>query len=125
MLFFPQVNEPDEIFDWQTDTFIRLSGSDISPLFIRNIGIWDMDSLDTLTITLPQLKGKSIDRIDLLIIKDDQLSAKDASYGDGISDVNIDYSTNTISITRKTGGVFDSTDYDDLSVNRGRIRLWT
>ena len=121
----PPAELKEEIDDWQQDTFQRLSGSDISPHYIDNLGSWNMLANAQLVYSPATLNVKSINNISLVILKDDGTGSKIGSFGTGISDIDIDYTANTITITRLGGGVYDSTDYDNAAINRGRIGIWT
>jgi hypothetical protein len=123
---FPISDEQQSLINWFSNFFNRFTGSDGSPIFIKDIGPKDMDADSTIVINLGTIPAKKIVKVSFIIFNDDQDKSYEASLiRDGIDDCVIDYSAQTITITRTAGGFFDTTDFDDTNVNRGRVMIWT
>jgi hypothetical protein len=92
---------------------------------IINIGDWDMYStyLKIITHNFGSLWNKVIS-IQAIIIDDDSITRTPLNFAfesTGLASGNIIINSTTIRLARKDGGIFDSTNYDSTSFNRGWI----
>ena len=96
---------------------------------VIDIGVWDMDATDTITISLAthSISVSKIRSIDVLIVSDDgnAISPLDLSTADGTANAGryAIQAVGDISLRRVTGGWFDNTGYDDGAINRGYITI--
>jgi len=109
---------------WFTELFARWSTTDLLPTIQLSIQGWDMDTDAQKTVQYPQdfnfnrIRGSSV-----VIIKDDSSIITDASLvEDGLSLV--EFNQTQIVLNRKSAGFFDSSNYDDSTINRGFVVLW-
>ena len=94
------------------------------------IGIWNMDSIAEIAVP-HNLASKFIDVVSIsgVIINDAQDSVNPFGRMQGSTNGDVSGSAafvndTNIYIRRLTGGVFDSTSFDNPSMNRGYILLW-
>jgi hypothetical protein len=95
---------------------------------VVNIGDWNMDSTTAVSIAHGITDFKKI-RSMTAIIRDDadttyyNIDGVEDATGDSFGGINLASSAN-ISLRRHTGGVFDSTNFNSTSYNRGWITIW-
>ena len=93
------------------------------------IGDWDMQTatVQTVTHTLGALSHRQVRQIDV-IIRDDansEISPLNRYTAGGTLEGGCKAMTNSaFTLERRTGGTFDSTDYNATSYNRGWITVW-
>lgn len=98
----------------------------ILPYTVVNIGDWDMDATKFVSIAHGIADITKIRSVSVMIRKDDGTLLPLCSFDSIASDGTVNGAVGAISgtniiLTRKDGGNFDSTDYDQTSYNRGFI----
>ena len=100
-----------------------LNSEDTLGLRVYEIGDWNMDATPSVLVTASGIEALNI-RMITVLIRDD-LGTTIYPIGQGgyyaIVDHIID---NSIALTRTETGIFDSTDYNSTSYNRGWITVW-
>lgn len=97
---------------------------------VVSIGDWNMDSTGSISVVhgLGSSWNKVIS-IQVMIITDMATSLDPLTRSDGLSDPNLlaggvyNIDNTDITLTRRAGGVFDSTSYDSTSFNRGYVYI--
>jgi len=86
----------------------------------KDIGTWNMDSDETKVVSFNlNVNIKRISSIHLIIYKDDLSEV----FGiGGIDSCKYD-ATNGVTVTRTASGIFDGTDFNSTSINRGKITI--
>ena len=115
------------IWNYFNELVSRWSKSDLLKSFDINLPVWDMDTTDSINILLPVgINVNTIRDITLLINNDDSSTIYfPGLIKDGIESVTINVPISEITLSRVVGGVFDSTDFNDTSISRGKIIIWT
>lgn len=96
---------------------------------IENIELptWDMDTASFKSVAHGVSNWETISVIGGLIIDDAGTTGRDINQSSiGMSDTEItisSISSTNIFVTRRTGGIFDSTDFNDTSSSRGHITI--
>lgn len=93
---------------------------------VMQIGDWDMDT-DILTTVAHGLTATDIRSVTAYILNDTGTGAgNDINYQNdtGTGNNGISVTGSNIVLYRATGGVFDTTDYNATSFNRGWITIW-
>ena len=85
-----------------------------------NIGDWDMDATVNISVAHGVADYKKIRSVEI-VIRNDADTLSFAFTGSSVNFVSFD-STN-INMSRATTGVFDTTDFDSTSYNRGFITI--
>jgi len=98
----------------------KQSGSMIINSVCKDIGTWNMDSDETKVVSFNlNVNIKRISSIHLIIYKDDLSEV----FGiGGIDSCKYD-ATNGVTVTRTASGIFDGTDFNSTSINRGKITI--
>lgn len=89
---------------------------------VVNIGDWDMDTTNFVQVA-HGLTFSKIVLIHVTILIDDDVGDIGYEYFDGTGLSSISFGTTNVSINRVTGGLFDSTNFDKTSYNRGYITI--
>lgn len=91
-----------------------------------SIGSWNMPFSATKTIAhlLPDID--KIISVDVLIIDDNNTSRRSITYSEQLDEVSGGWiiAEHTINLIRYVGGIFNTTNFDDSSVNRGYVTIW-
>lgn len=120
--FNPDIT-PAALFFWFQTFFGRWSGDDLIKTRVIPISEWDMDA-NLSPATTPQLGQfislEQIVGIDIIIYDDTLAKAYNPALT-ASSWVKAEIDGQDINIERTGGGFFDSTDFDDTSINRGNI----
>ena len=96
---------------------------------IVEIGDWNMDATPSVSVAHGIGSSNKIKMIDVMIRGDSgsikyRLTSMDTSFDLAEGDINA-ISDTTINLSRRASpGLFDSTDYDSTSFNRGWITIW-
>lgn len=99
---------------------------------VIEIGDWNMDTTNAVSVIHGIVDGTKIRSVDVVIRADTGVLYKLENYdfstgevGGGVSGVNEDIpiSGTTIRLGRKTGGLFDQAGFDSTSFNRGFITI--
>ncbi len=111
---------------YQNKIKLSLNGDFSKRTFKFAIGDWNMDTSSQVSISGHGLEITNIRSATGMIIRDN--SAVVAVFGGGntggVTEVNIAQITATnITLSRLTGGLFDSVDYDSTSFNRGYVLI--
>jgi len=92
------------------------------------IGDWDMDATTTLNLahSLSATEWKTLRNVSVIIRNDGDTAYTDfGSYLDSTSDGNtIEINSTNISLTRGLGGLYDNTNWNSTSYNRGWVTFW-
>lgn len=90
---------------------------------IINIGIWDMDSTGSITIATGISDFKKIRKISVIIKNDADTLHRPFYADDDGNDIGLlnFVGVDSILLIRKSGGKFDTPDYNDGAINRGYI----
>jgi hypothetical protein len=98
----------------------KQSGSMVVNQHVKEIGTWNMDSDATKVVSFSlNVNIKRISSIHLVIYKDDLSEV----FGiGGIDSCKYD-ATNGVTVTRTASGIFDGTDFNSTSINRGIITI--
>lgn len=115
----------------QTFDHIIEANGDTLRVKVIDIGAWNMDGSANKLVSLGGLTTSDIVHVSLWIYSDTgaldspglgEIGAGGAAF-DGLG-FSISSGTGNISISRITGGFFDSTNFDDAVMNRGKIVVW-
>jgi len=117
---YPQFSSTADPSVYLIEIANKQSGSMIINQYVKEIGTWNMDSDATKVVSFNlNVTIKRISSIHLVIYKDDLSEV----FGiGGIDSCKYD-ATNGITITRTSSGIFDGTDFNSTSINRGRITI--
>lgn len=107
------------LFTWVTGLFSYVVGSDMDATYTFDSGPWDMQSNQTLSVNIGKLNHQQIDSISVMILKDGNTS-KHGFFGE--NGVKIEGST--ITLTRASSSIFNSSDFSNSTQNRARIKIW-
>lgn len=132
--FFQNIVSIEQLTMWLSEIYNRLSGGNLVKHIVVDIGDWNMVLTPSVTVPYKQFVAdidfKRVLDISVQIFKDDMTESYFASNIDGgLTSVKIDSTTKNVTITRKSSGFFDSTDFDLTSsgdstfVTRGRVTL--
>lgn len=95
---------------------------------IIEIGDWNMDTDATKTVAHELNLANIRPPVIAMIIKDDGAFFHPLTLGINVATPADGYLQNinatNINLVRKTGGIYDTTDYDSTSYNRGWITVW-
>lgn len=121
-----EVNNSAGVIEKQNQTVINT--------YVVDIGSWDMDADQNKTVALTGIDGTKIVNYSVTIFNDGAglktSAGKTLQVPSGpAEDLDIyHYLTSSVSssvtITRRTGGSFDTTGFNDPAANRGKILLW-
>ncbi len=108
-----------------TEFFSRWATADVLPIFRKDIGGVDITSTKTVTVDYGTLINfKNIKKVTVKIVKDGQAEIYEAgSVKDGTDYIKWDATQITILFT--TGGFFDTTEFNNDTINRGEVIIWT
>lgn len=104
--------------------FGRLFGSDLLKTLVFPIKTWNMlnNSQTTVQYRMSSNSGiKVITNVCIMLYNDEQNIAYVASPGGGLDFIMLDSQNNFVTIQRTSGGIFDSSSFSSLSVQRGII----
>ena len=111
------------LYEYVMSISSHLLGADLLIANVINSGVWNMDSTSSLVVSLGNINYKAIKKVSIIILNDGDTVRYDTSLiEDGISSVSL--SPAGLTITRKSSGFFDSTDFNDASQNRAVITVW-
>jgi len=105
---------------------IRIEGQPFIKTKVLDIGGWDMDTVGAVNINhgLTSTEYENIIAVSVILRNDTLAEVYDASSTNSYSsDVEYNLSTAVVRINRKGGGFFDSTNFDDSTINRGFIKI--
>ena len=88
------------------------------------IGDWNMDTTETITVAHGIASWKNIREAAAVIrndADDSYLGLEKVHHGDAGA---VEWDSTNINLHRTTSGHFDSSDYDSTSYNRGFITIW-
>lgn len=117
------------IVDLRADKFILKAKSVVTIEKVINIGVWDMETNDSILIYLePLIAGINFNKIlsvEASIIQDDGIFISPLSRGGIVFWGNIPNVTgsNQVVLSRTGGGYFDSADYNSAVMNRGKLLI--
>lgn len=105
--------------------FGRIWGSDLIKTIIIPFSGWDMVSDASFNVSYSavgtNIKFLRITGVSVSIYNNDVTINYDASFGDSITSVTTQTGDQVVTITRKSGGIFDSSDFSEAS---GKVVLW-
>lgn len=87
------------------------------------IGAWNMDTDITLSKSHVISNFKNIRNVSIKIINDDETLLLDGNYTGTALDLTYYIDSTNIVLSRTTGGIFDSVDYDSIALSRGWITI--
>jgi len=93
---------------------------------VLDIGDWDMDASPSVSVSVPGIDLSKVRGLSIAI-RHDSGGINDLMGdlgGTAIVAPAVTMASNSVTMNRKTGGVFDSTSYDSTSYNRGWITIW-
>jgi len=123
--FFAGINDFNSMKNYMESLFSRWSPSDLIKFAVIDIGdhtAWDMDITDSITIPFGNdIKLDAIIATWVMIRSDDLLTKYDASLVG--NDITAKTTSSGVVITRKAGGLFDSSEFNDTSISRGEVTI--
>ena len=102
----------------------RWSDSNLIKSRVIPIGVWDMDTTSSVTVSMgDNIPLNSIIHITVMINNDAEDTRYDPSLvGSSWTETKAD--STDITLTRSGSGFFDSTDFDDAVIDRGDVTVW-
>jgi hypothetical protein len=94
------------------------------------IGVWDMDADNSVDVTIPSIDVSRIFNISAVVFSDSGTSTYPSPTFENLADprlidMGVTRATTAgidrITVARRTGGLFDSVDYDSAVINRGYV----
>jgi hypothetical protein len=126
--FFYLQEKPELWYQFFSQVFGKWSGT----ILVKSEAIpfygWDMDTVATFNVAYSQTPSRiamgRIVSVSLMVFNDAQDVSTDASYGSGIDSITVQAVDQYVTITRKSGGIFDNASYSDDGVQRGVVTVW-
>ena len=122
---FIHISEVPDMLHYFREIYGRAARSSLLVYRVYDIGSWDMEADDSITIPLgDDLNLEDFKRgtsIQVMISNDDETTLYDASLGSDF--VRGEVNSTDIILTRTIGGFFDTPDFNDISINRGKVTL--
>lgn len=109
-----KVNDGNVDFPTNSDILLR----------VLEIGSWDMDADPSKAVTHNMTDWTKIIKISVIIRNDldnNRANLVTSIVGAASDSTFVGFTSSVVNLARETGGSFDTTDYDDTSVNRGWI----
>lgn len=129
---FQGIRNINYIAEFLGEVYSRLSGGNFLKAFVIDIGDWNMQATSTVSIGYKRrassVKYSSIMGVHVKINNDANTVC---SYNPhGFSDISVDSSTSSVSLTVQSGGVYDNAGFTKTSTTdpsfktRGTVTLW-
>jgi len=119
-----KVSNFDGVISYFSLVMNKWSGSVLNATAVKDVGAWNMDANDSITVEfkLP-VTIKQISSINVVITNDAQTEVYDLGLsGNAMASAKYD-TVNGVTISRTLGGLFDNTNFNDSTNNRGRIKI--
>jgi len=111
------------VYKYFQEMFGKLSGSDMLPIFIKDLGGIDLSTTTIININYgTNIDYKTIKKVSVKIIDDNGIAYEACSVKNGLDYISWDSTQIVIAIT--VGGFFNTTDFNDPSINRGEVIIW-
>lgn len=122
---FINYQDQSSMLNYLFNYFGRLFGGDLLKNIVIPFEGWDMDTTDSFNLSYSAV-GTNINfmrvvSVSVVVYNNDLSVNYDGTYGDAITSLTTQQVDQNVTITRKSGGLFDSSDFSDAS---GKVTLW-